>query len=162
MIEETATVTQVADGFAWVETQRQSVCGACAARKGCGTAVLANVLGQRQRRLRAINPIGARVGDRVVIGLAEGVILQASVVVYLVPLLAMMLGAGLVEMLGANLGGQRTEVMTVVFGLLGMASGLLWVRAFARRVEGEERYQPTLVRRLDRCRWPSAAMTSPR
>jgi sigma-E factor negative regulatory protein RseC len=149
VIEESATVTQVGDGFAWVETQRQSACGACAARKGCGTATLAKVLGQRQRHVRAINCIGAHVGDRVVIGLAEGALLQGSVAVYLVPLLAMMLAAGLGEMLATNLGVQGTEAMAVALGLLGMAVGVLWVRAFARRVEGDERYQPTLIRRLD-------------
>jgi sigma-E factor negative regulatory protein RseC len=149
VIEESATVTQVGEGFAWVETQRQSACGACAVRTGCGTATLAKVLGQRQRQLRAINRIGAHVGDRVVIGLAEGALLQGSVAVYLVPLLAMMLAAGLGEMLAANLGIQRTEAMAVALGLLGIVGGLLWVRAFARRVEGDERYQPTLVRRLD-------------
>ena len=50
MIEESAQVVAVegASGeYVWVETQRQSTCGGCAANQACGTATLAKVLGTR-------------------------------------------------------------------------------------------------------------------
>lgn len=149
MIEETATVTHADDAFAWVETARQSACGTCAARGGCGTAVLGRVLGQRRTRIRAINTIGAREGDRVIIGLAESALVQGSLAMYLAPVLAMLLAAGAGQVFASNLGLTSGEAVVVAGGLLGMLGGLAWVRGFARRVRYDERYQPVLVRRLD-------------
>jgi len=148
VIEEAATVAAVQDGFAWVDTRRQSTCGSCAARKGCGTATIAKLFERRQRRVRAIDSIGARVGDRVMIGLAEGALLQGSLAVYLVPIASMMLGAGVGELLAVNTGAQDPETVSVVMGIAGMAVGLAWVRMFARRIEADERYQPTVLRVL--------------
>ena len=147
MIEEPATVIKGEQGFAWVETRRDSVCGACATRKACGTATLAKVLGQRQRCVRAVNGIGATVGDRVTIGLTEGALVQGSLVVYLVPVLGLLCGAGVGELLAGNIGASQTEPIAVLMGLTGMALGVAWVRRFARRIETDRRYQPVLLRK---------------
>ena len=71
MIEEQGEVVEVQGEFAWIESERTTTCGSCAVRKGCGTSAIAKVLGQRRVRLRVLNRIDARVGDRVVIGIAE-------------------------------------------------------------------------------------------
>ena len=92
MLEETGTVAQVNEDYAWVETERKGSCEACAVRSGCGTATLAKVLGRRRTVIRAINRVGAQAGDRVVLGLAERAFLQGSIAVYLIPLGAMMVG----------------------------------------------------------------------
>ncbi len=148
MLEETATVTQANDTYAWVETERKSSCDTCAVRGGCGTATLAKVLGRRRTKVRATNGIGAQVGDRVVLGLAEGAFLQGSVAVYLVPLGAMMLAAGAGEVFAANTGIGSPEVVSILFGLIGVAGGLAWLRAFSRRIRNDARYQPVLIRKL--------------
>ena len=148
MLEEQGTVSHIEDPYAWVETERNSSCASCAARSGCGTAVLAKVLGRRPAKVRAINRIGARAGDRVVLGLAERALLQGSAAVYLVPLGAMMVAAGVGEWLASDLALAAAEALSVVAGLLGLGAGLVWLRRFSRRVRDDVRYHPVLIRKL--------------
>ncbi|MDJ0892175.1 MAG: SoxR reducing system RseC family protein [Gammaproteobacteria bacterium] len=147
LLEENGTVSRVEDGYAWVETERRTSCDSCVARSGCGTAVLAKVLGRQKSTVRAINRIGARAGDKVVLGLAEQALLQGSAAVYLVPLVSMMVMAGLGEWLASGVPGS-VESVSILLGLLGLSSGLIWLSWFSRRIDSDDRYQPVLIRKL--------------
>ncbi|RRQ21197.1 SoxR reducing system RseC family protein [Thiohalobacter thiocyanaticus] len=144
MIEEQALVIEAADGTAWVETRRQSVCGQCAANKGCGTSVLARVMGNRRSRVRALDPIGVRPGQTVRIGLEEGAFLRGSMALYLLPLLTLFLGGLLGEVLAARLDIVQ-EWPALLGGLAGGGLGFLWLRGFARRILHDRRYQPVVL-----------------
>jgi len=146
MIEETGQVVEVEGEFAWVETQRQSTCGSCAANKGCGTAVLSKVLGQKRSRVRALNRAGARPGDTVTVGIQEDALVRGSLAMYAVPLLAL-LGGGLVgQYLQQSYGSG--EGLVILAGLLGLFGGLLWLRGFSRRAQSNPRYQPVVLRKV--------------
>ena len=147
MIEENGQVVKVEDdGMVWVETRRPSACGACADRQGCGTSVLASVLGQRQAPVRVINSIGAVAGDRVVIGVPESGLLRGSLAVYAVPLAGLFIGA----LSGHYLGDGGTHRYTDLWDLLGAAAGftagLVWLQRFSRATGRDERYQPVILR----------------
>ena len=146
MIEESARVIRVEDGYAWVETQRKSACGSCAANKGCGTSVLAKVLGRRRTYVRVLNPVDAKLGDDVVVGLGEQAFVKGSLAVYTLPLLTLLVGA----LVGEWLGGlyQWGDPAAVAGGLLGLAAGFAWLWLFARRIGGDSRYQPVILRRV--------------
>jgi sigma-E factor negative regulatory protein RseC len=146
MIEERATVVSVEAGFAWVETQRTSTCGSCSANKGCGTGVVAKVVGQRLSRVRAINTIGAHVGDEIVIGLHDQALVRGSLAVYAAPLIAMLLMAMVGDLIGGELQLSSNEGLTVIFGLAGLGLGFLWVRRFSLRIADDVRYQPVILR----------------
>lgn len=148
MIEESAQVVAVedADGaYVWVETQRQSACGGCAANQACGTATLAKVLGQRRTRVRALNQSGARVGDRVIIALDERAMLRGSLALYAVPLAALLVGSIVGALLSVRL-QIVDESLTVLLGMAGLAAGLWWLKGFTRRVRDDRRYQPVVLR----------------
>ena len=147
MIEETATVVERSDGFAWVETQRGSTCSACSANKGCGTGALSRVLGQRTARMRVLNPIDAQIGDRVVVGMQEAALLRGSLAVYLAPLLAMLMLAMVGHGLAGQWGLRDPEPLTIVSGIIGLALGGAWLRRFTARIHDDERYQPVILRR---------------
>lgn len=144
MIEERARVISVDQGHAWVETRRQTACGSCAASKGCGTSVIAKVLGNRRSRVRAIDPVGVRLGDEVLVGIEESALVRGSFAVYTVPLFTLLGAALAVRGLWPGAG----EPAVVVAGLAGLAAGLIWLRLFARRVSADPRYQPVILRRL--------------
>lgn len=148
MIEETAQVVRIDDGDVWVETRRRSTCSACAAEKGCGTAVLAKVLGQRRAQIRVLADMPLTVGDRVVIGIGEQALVRGSLAVYAVPLLMLLLGA-LLGRLGAG-GGLwvNAETASLILGLGGLAAGLLWLKRFTRHIKDDRNYQPVVLRRL--------------
>ena len=83
-----------ADGYAQVEAVRRSACsGDCDHCGGCASA-------KQYVLVRAKNPIGAAVGDQVIVETSSRAILGAAAVVYLVPLALLLLGYGLASILG--------------------------------------------------------------
>jgi len=148
VIEETVTVVGTEGEFAWVQAPRASACGTCASEQSCGTATLSKVLGGRQTRVRALNTIGARAGERVVIGMNEAALVRGSLAVYLVPILALLGGGGLGQMLAGRLSIVSAEAAASWLGFAGLLGGLLWVRGFGRRILNDTRFQPVLLRRI--------------
>jgi len=142
VIEQRAFVVTVEQGYAWVETQRQTACGACHINKGCGTAVLAKVLGNRRSRVRAVNAIELREGDQVLIGIEEGALVKGSLAVYIAPLLGMILGA-----VGGDLAGG-SEGLSILLGILGLTGGFAWLWSYTHGIRTDGQFQPVVLRRL--------------
>ncbi len=149
MIEETAHVVVAGAAGVWVETQRQSACGHCSARKGCGTAVLGKVLGQKRSRVQVANPDDTplRVGDEVIIGIDESALVRGSMAIYLVPLLSFFLFGLLGQVVAQQLfldriEGMESEGLSILFSLAGLFAGFVWAR---RYVHGDRRYQPVIL-----------------
>ncbi len=147
MLEEIAQVVAIEGREVWVETQRRSSCASCSAHAGCGTSVLAKVLGQRRSRVRVLSDMPLRVGDQVVIGIREQALVRGSLAIYAVPIVLLLLGA-----LAGRLGAERllwssAEAASVVLGVAGLAGGFLWVRRFTSRVRSDRNYQPVVLRR---------------
>ncbi len=148
MIEETAVIIQNQGEYALVEAQRQSACGQCKVNKGCGTSVLARVVGQKTTRMRVLNPLQAREGETVVIGLHESAMLTGSLAVYLLPLLCLLLFAITGKIVAEQLMIPAVEITSIIFAILGMFVAILWLRLFTRRIANDSRYQPVILERL--------------
>lgn len=150
MIEEHAQVIAVENNDVWVETQRRSACGQCAANKGCGTATLAKVLGNKRSQVRTLNPnaTSVAVGDDVVIGINEQALVRGSLAIYMVPLLSLFVFGLLGQVLSVQLLMTNHDILPIVLGLAGLLAGFVWVRRFTRGIANDERYQPVLIRRV--------------
>jgi len=147
MIEETAQVVRIKGDDVWVETQRRLSCGSCAAEKGCGTATLSRVLGNRRNLVRVLSAMPLRVGDRVVIGIREQALIRGSLAVYAVPILLLLLG-GLIGELGAQrFIWENAEIASVTLGVSGLIAGLVWLKRFTRRIKNDPNFQPVVLRR---------------
>lgn len=146
MVEEQAVVVAVEQDAAWVETQRKAACDSCAVNKGCGTAVLSKVLGNKRSRLRVLkHDLSLRVGDEVVIGLQEHALLRGSMTVYGAPLLLMMLAALVADYAGQQWWGHGSDLMDITFGIAGFVAGLAWLRHYSARIAHDPRYQPVVL-----------------
>lgn len=145
MVTETGQVISLQEGFAWVATQRKAVCDTCAAQKGCGSGVLAKVLGNRLTRVKVANSIGAEVGDEVVVGMDDALLVRTSFAVYAIPLIFMMAGALAGEMLGEALHWAYVDAATAIFGLGGLFGGFVWLRRYTRGIATDGRYQPRML-----------------
>ena len=143
MIEETAKIIDLEGEYAWVETQRKSVCNACAVNKGCGTATLSRVLGQKRTRVRTINRLGAKSGDLVVIGIQEQALVRGSFAVYAIPILLLLAGGLIGDWLGK---GSGSEGLSILLGLAGLGVGFVWLSYFSKRVKTSASYQPEILR----------------
>lgn len=114
------------DGTALVVHVRESACsGDCHKCSGCGAA-------RETITLRAANPIGAKVGDVVIIASESAPVLRAAAVTYLLPLALFFLGYLL-------LGGWG--------GGLGFALGVAGVVVYDRRVAKRDRTEYTITKK---------------
>jgi len=138
-MEEQGVVVAVADGWATVRVQRQSTCGACSARSGCGNGVLSEVLGRRALELRVPHQEPLQPGDRVTLGIRDRSLVSGALVMYLLPLAGLI---GVAALLSSLLPGV-TEGWLILGGLAGFGLGLLAVR---RWLHGQgSRFAPVLL-----------------
>lgn len=148
MLEEEADVLRVEGEIAWIDAQRRTTCNSCSAQAGCGTGVLAKVLGQRKTEMRAINRVGARPGQRVVVGVTGLALVKSSLAVYAVPLLLFFVMAGFGQVFAANLHAHNVETWTILSAFLGLLLGFLWVGRFSVLIRHNPHYQPIILRIL--------------
>lgn len=146
MLVETGRVVAVEADAVWVETIRQSTCGTCAGRQGCGHGLLNRIADGRSGLVRVLRGPSAdgwpcEVNDQVRISLPEQVILRGSVIVYMLPLLCMLAGAALAVQLFPD--GQ--EAWAAVGAALGLGSGFGLVRWHAWRHRDDRTLQPTVL-----------------
>lgn len=138
MITETGTVVAVSGERVWVQTIRGGACESCSARQGCGQRALAGISGGRANQVLVGNTLGARVGDEVTVAIHETALLGASVLVYALPLVLMMLG---------TLAGQAVasghEGGAVFGAALGLMVGFMIARRAGSRKAGQ--YEPKLM-----------------
>jgi sigma-E factor negative regulatory protein RseC len=147
MIEESGRIVELDGEFAWIESERSTACGGCAARKGCGTGAVAGALGQRPVRLRVANHINAVVGDRVVVGISESGLLKGSLAVYALPLAALFAGALGGHFLGTYLWPAVGDPLAIAGAVMGLSAGLAWLRNFSHRTGNNLQYQPVILRK---------------
>lgn len=133
MIEE-GVVVEVFDGMAKVRAVRGSSCEGCASRSMCkpGDAGSSTVI-------EAKNMLGAHIGERVEVAMQPRLLLKASFITYIVPLISFVIGG----VIGKGIGG--TDTWAALFGLLSMCLcyGGIWM--YNKKVLREGKYQPEIV-----------------
>lgn len=146
MIIEAATVIRVADDSVWVSCDNQAGCQRCAEGRGCGGGVFSRLLGERLREVR-VDKDGHRLraGDHVQIGVSEVDLLKASLMMYLVPLLTMLIMAVIVTRV-TPAGWQ--EPGGVLGALAGLFAGLALARRFGQRQQGGAGFGPRVIAQL--------------
>lgn len=142
MIEELATVTRLSDSHVWLQADRRIGCERCEAGQGCGGGLLGKLVGGRGIDIAVpLNRVGVipdlSAGDTVVIGFPEASLLQGSLLAYALPMLLMLIGAGLGNAL------LDSDLSTVMGAVLGAVLGWL----IARKLSERYNFQPSLLRK---------------
>lgn len=145
MIEERAQVLAVDGDTVLLQTQRQSTCGSCSVKSGCGTSVLASVVGKKISQLQVANTLGARAGDEVVLGLEENALVTGSLLVYMLPLFMLLLGAMAGEGLADYL-AMDAELTPIVGGAAGFMLAVLLTRRLLQKTRVGLQMQPVMLR----------------
>lgn len=143
MIEEPGRVIALDDGAVWVETRRKSTCSGCSAKSGCGQGLM-DTLGVRERRglIRALCDLQLQVGDSVIVGIREDVLLRGAVLVYLLPLIMLMAAATVAAQFTVR------ESIIILAGLGGFFVSWLLVRMRSRSTAGDPNLQPVVLRAM--------------
>ncbi len=145
MIEEKGKIIDVQDDMALVEIQRKSVCHTCSLNKGCGTGVISSMIGNKRFRFSVYNSINAAVGDNVTIGIEDDLLLKSSFAVYITPLLLMFIGAWSGTYVANLFTMASSEGISVIFGMLGLALGFVWLKRYSEKIRNDDRYRPILL-----------------
>lgn len=120
MSETLARVVRVEGDSAWVEVQAPTSCGACGGR-GCGSsAVFGQLFRARPASYPVNNVIDAKVGDSVIVAVADGELLRAALRGYGIPLLLLLVGAVFGLALAGNAGSIAGAVLGLLLGALSM------------------------------------------
>jgi sigma-E factor negative regulatory protein RseC len=100
MIEKLAVVVKIENYQVWVEGGQNNACGGCLQKASCTTNALGSVL--KKKSVRVDSDIELKTGDQVMVAIDEAVLLQASLLLYLLPLIALFTGAGVADWLLAD------------------------------------------------------------
>jgi sigma-E factor negative regulatory protein RseC len=96
MIEEQAIVTQVIHGQVWIKRLQGGACGGCMQQASCGTATLAKLLPKREFAVDC--ELSVQAGEQVVVAIDDAHLLSTSLLMYVLPLLAMLIAVGLANL----------------------------------------------------------------
>lgn len=124
-----AEVIRVEEDRLWLRTESAQGCGGCSLASGCGTSVLAKLFTSKARKpLILKNTILATEGDRVMISIKESDLVKHSIMVYGVPLIALMVFA----FIGLQLTGN--DLVSAIGGFAAMGVSWWGVSMFYRPV----------------------------
>tara|TARA_R110002050_G_scaffold9504_3_gene33492 strand:+ start:10199 stop:10618 length:420 start_codon:yes stop_codon:yes gene_type:complete len=122
MIEQLAKVVRTDDNRVWVEAERQSTCGGCQVRQGCGTGMLAKHVGKRFSSIAVLKTGDVKIGQQVNLAIPEETLLQGAFLMYILPLVLMFVVAAAARALNFN------EAIEIFSGLSGLLIGFYGVK----------------------------------
>jgi len=138
-IREQGVVVALVTGGVVVETQRQTGCQSCASRGGCGINLMQKALNRKSHQVRVATELTLGLGDRVQLVLPASALVQASLLMYVLPLLGLMIGALAGQLLfatnGASILGGALGFGLALLGLSRRQNGLFANGRYAPRVE---------------------------
>jgi len=97
MLEESAIVVKIDNGQTWVVGTQSNACAACSQQAGCSSNALANVL--KKKPIPVDSELALTIGDTVTVAIDERDLLRAAFLMYLLPLCALFIGAGIADSL---------------------------------------------------------------
>lgn len=139
MIEELAVVVKIENHQVWVESGQNSACGGCLQKASCTTNAIGSVL--KKKSVPVDSGIQLKTGDQVMVAIDENLLLRASLLLYLAPLIALFTGAGMADWLLADnamyadlwIAGSAVLSFLVSLWIINKAQSLL-ILSYARPV----------------------------
>jgi sigma-E factor negative regulatory protein RseC len=144
MIEEQAIVTKIENRQVWVQGGQNSACGACLQKASCSTNAIGSVLNKKPVPVDCDLPLAT--GDKVMVAIDESLLLQASLLLYLMPLLALFTGAGLAEWLSS--GVADSEIWVAGSAVSAFLLSLWPINRAQNRLIANNRVRPVVVRKI--------------
>lgn len=142
MPKEDGIVLRTGLGTARVKTSRTDSCESCTAKGAC------NMMGGgKDMEVEAVNEIGAKVDDRVVIAFESSSFLKVTVLIYLFPVLCM-IGGALLGQKVSLIYDFNESLFTAGSAFFFFAAAFLLVRIIGNRMARKDAYRPRIVKIL--------------
>jgi len=143
MIEELAVVVKIDKHRVWVESGQNSACGACLQKASCTANAIGSV--RKNKSVPVDCELPLQIGDKVMVAIDENLLLGASLLLYLLPLIALFSGAGIAEALAGN--SPYADLSTAAGAILGFLLSLWLINKAQRRLSLRLR-RPVVVKKL--------------
>lgn len=134
--QQEGIVLEIVGDMAKVKTSRHNDCENCGACPGNSAMVL-----------EALNQVGAKPGQRVAIEVQEINMLKAAFIVYILPLIAVFIGALLGGILAQKLGNESLWFQ-VTGGIVAFVLSVVYIKYFDSAARLDVKMQPIIVRIL--------------
>lgn len=136
-MKEYGVVLELIGEKAIVNVKRQSACGQC---KACelGTSE------QKEINITAKNDVGAKVNDNVNLLIETPDILKAAIIVYCIPLVALLAGVGVSTYI-TRLMGIDGETISIFAGLVCTGLSYILVKKKDAKLKKTKKYEPSIV-----------------
>jgi sigma-E factor negative regulatory protein RseC len=129
MIEETGIVRKVQGRQVWIETQIKTTCGTCHVNKNCGTSVVAKAFTAKPELLQLNSPHELKEGQTVKLGIPEEQLMGASMLVYLLPIIVLIVSTSSMQIMLPSL----HEGWQILFGFIATAISFWQISKFTKK-----------------------------
>jgi sigma-E factor negative regulatory protein RseC len=146
MIEEEGVVKAIGVGECWVEIVASSGCAAC--HQPCSVASASSEPANRVIKTLSPNNLEVQAGDRVLVAVSERQMLSVSLVLYLVPLIALFVGAAVGLLTHRYLGYVSRDSAAIIGAVSLLLATILLIKKFGK-MEAMA-VKPMILRRLER------------
>ena len=140
MNESEGIVKEVLGKKALVLTDRQEMCAECVAKDFCQMFG-----GGKEMLSETINPIGAKAGDMVKIGIPTGTVTKASLIVYMIPAMGFVAGASIGYFIGKSY-SLDLNLSTLVGSIIGLGLSMISARFLNNVLSKRPSYQPEITK----------------
>lgn len=143
MLKEKAIVVAYENGIAKVQCHSKSACGSCRVKDACGTSALSELAGSQGKHqfdIPTITPL--KIGQQVEIGLPENALISATLLLYCLPLVVLLITTFVSQSLFSY------ELIRALFILGCTALTFFLLRKKVRQLQQKATYQPVLLRVL--------------
>lgn len=127
------------EAITWVQVERSSACNGCKDKNKC------SVHSGVQSEVAVINEAGAFVGDTVEIAMQSSVFLKTSFLVYIIPVVMLLAGAGTGAAMAARFGFD-SNISSVVCGLVFMGCTFIILMLLNRANIGNKNLIPLITK----------------
>ncbi|NIQ96778.1 MAG: SoxR reducing system RseC family protein [Desulfuromonadales bacterium] len=144
MMEEVGTVIELkGKHIALVMCEKSSTCKNCASMESCKVSE-----DNRSMVVESHNVIGAEVGDRVRLAISSKKFLSSSFLVYIVPLVALIVGAVVGEVVGTRFAqGVNPDLLAAIFGVAFLVGSFLIIKVGTKAIP-KDTYLPRIIAKV--------------
>ena len=141
MPTEEGVVISADDKTALIQTTRSACCEGCQSRHACHTMGG----GGNEMAVEAINTLGAKKGDQVVVEFSTASLMKGTFLIYMLPIICLMIGAAIGVKL-SPLFDFNESTLPALTGFGAFILSILFVVLVGNRLAGKDTYKPRIIR----------------
>jgi sigma-E factor negative regulatory protein RseC len=152
MIEEIAEVKRTGQGYAEIMPETSGGCSSCVSQSSCTSSgsAFSFLMGKKSepQLIRVQNPVCAKPGDKVVVGVRANTVLKGSLLAYFLPLLILLLSAVIGRFVFDFL-GMNAELGSILMGVVGLLAGFRFVTSLIKHTRLSDSFEAVILRVIE-------------